>query len=209
MTIASLANPCDSEVDECLYPAKQGGTIGRFFIDTANVVSLKPNLGISFYNVALVETLCTFMFVLVILLCKTKSLHLTPSGFSACLTIGVTLLGMICNCVNISGACLNPAVGFWTVMFSQFVTEDNTNTAELVVVYTLSPVIGGIVAGAFQWIHIYSTHHCEHPDPENYPYMLDGHAMNPPRLAGDSEAFKAIVAKCHEEKANAHEEYLL
>jgi len=66
-------------------------------------------------------------------------------------------------------------------------------------VYTAAPALGGFLAGLFQRFHVFATHCIEHPG-KDYPYMLEGKAVNPPRLAGDMAAFKEMVAKCASER---------
>lgn len=70
----------------------------------------------------------------------------------------------------------------------------------LIAIYLAGPALGGFLAGLFQRFHVFSTHQIEHPG-KDYPYMLEGKAVNPPRLAGDLAAFKEMVAKCANERS--------
>lgn len=73
---------------------------------------LLPNVGItSDANVFQVEAICTFVFVMINLLVKTRKTKPTNDGFLGCLAVAFTLLAMICVAADKSGACLNPAVG--------------------------------------------------------------------------------------------------
>ena len=71
-----------------------------------------PNVGItSDGNIFQVETICTFVFVMINLLVKTRKTMPTNDGFLGCLAAAFTLLAMICVAADKSGACFNPAVG--------------------------------------------------------------------------------------------------
>jgi len=55
--------------------------------------------------------ICTFMFVMINLIVKTRKTSPTLDGFLGCFAVALTLLAMIILSALHSGGCLNPAVG--------------------------------------------------------------------------------------------------
>jgi len=76
------------------------------------VLLLLPNEPtVTMWNAFLIETVCTFMFVMINLLVKTGKTSPTKDGLLCCFSVAWTLLAMITVAGGKSGACLNPAVG--------------------------------------------------------------------------------------------------
>jgi len=59
-----------------------------------------------------IEFLGTFLLCFIVLNLKNEDTEPTPDGGLKCLTVGFTLLGSIYITAPVSGACLNPALGF-------------------------------------------------------------------------------------------------
>jgi len=68
-------------------------------------------------NAYQIETIVTFVFVMINLLVKTGKTSPTNDGFLSCLAVAFTLLAMICIAGSKTGACLNPAVGIAQTIF--------------------------------------------------------------------------------------------
>ena len=83
------------------------------------------------------EMIVTFIFVFVILIQKYNGG--SKDGLITCGTIAVTLFVMITLSANVSGACLNPAVGISILSV--------TGSSTLYHVYILGPLLGGAMAG--------------------------------------------------------------
>ena len=64
------------------------------------------------YNVFLTEMICTFLFVMINLIVKTRKTSPTLDGFLGCFAVALTLMAMIIVAADHTGGCLNPAVGF-------------------------------------------------------------------------------------------------
>lgn len=65
----------------------------------------------------IVEMVCSFFFIAIILMVKDPVTAPSKEGYLCCWTVGVTLLGQICLAGGRSGAALNPAVGLCVNIF--------------------------------------------------------------------------------------------
>ena len=63
------------------------------------------------------ETICTFLFISVILMVKNPLTSPSPEGWLNCFTVGLSLLSNITLCGGHTGAALNPAVGLAVITF--------------------------------------------------------------------------------------------
>lgn len=83
----------------------------RAGVPKAEVLLLLPNEPtVTRANTFMIETVCTFIFVMVNLIVKTGKTQPTKDGMLSCFAVGWTLLAMICVAGPKTGACLNPAV---------------------------------------------------------------------------------------------------
>lgn len=72
---------------------------------------LMPNSNVNKAGTFQIEMICTFMFVMINLIVKTRKTSPTLDGFLGCFAVALTLLAMIIVSAMHSGGCLNPAVG--------------------------------------------------------------------------------------------------
>ena len=108
-------------------------------------------------QVFLVEMFATCGLVTTIITLKYHST--IREGVLAALTVGLTLLAMICWSGGISGGCLNPAIGIANSIV-QFALKDEPNfvgsklyanlTLSSLPIYIFAPLMGGVIAGVFQ-----------------------------------------------------------
>jgi glycerol uptake facilitator-like aquaporin len=81
-------------------------------VPIAQQALLLPDVGVdSLSNVYVIETICTFIFVMINLLVKTRKTMPTNDGFLGCLAVAFTFLAMLTISKGKTGACINPAVG--------------------------------------------------------------------------------------------------
>ena len=107
-------------------------------------------------QIFLVEMFATCGLVTTIVTLKYHST--IKEGVLAALTVGLTLLAMICWSGGISGGCLNPAIGIAN-SFVQFAMKDSLkeynifNRSQISLgtlpIYIIAPLMGGALAGAF------------------------------------------------------------
>jgi len=114
-----------------------------------------PQSFTKWYNVYLVEMTCTFIFVLINLIVKTRKTSPTLDGFLGCLAVALTLASMIILSANHSGGCLNPAVGFAQTMWNLI----NQGTSDkyyykFLWVYIFAPYTGAVMAGLAHRAHL-------------------------------------------------------
>lgn len=104
----------------------------------------------------LTELVVTFVFVSVILGFKFD--NLSDDHVVAARSIGITLFAMILLSAEISGGCLNPAVGLVQSVFQHMIVNSYPMTYGLpttktslnpIWVYIISPTFGGVLAGLF------------------------------------------------------------
>jgi glycerol uptake facilitator-like aquaporin len=115
----------------------------------------------------LVEMFATCGLVTTIITIKYHST--IKEGVLAALTVGLTLLAMICWSSGISGGCLNPAIGIANSIV-QYAMKDQLGdygfvnpikrtpkyvdlTLSSLPIYIFAPLMGGVVAGVFQLLN--------------------------------------------------------
>ena len=110
----------------------------------------------------LVEMFATCGLVTTIITLKYHST--IKEGVMAALTVGVTLLAMICWSGGISGGCLNPAIGIANSIV-QFAMKDDLKlylplggfysnlTLSSLPIYIFAPLMGVIMSGCFQLLN--------------------------------------------------------
>jgi len=103
------------------------------------------------------ETICTFLFVMINLIVKTRKTSPTLDGFLGCFAVALTLLAMIILSAAHSGGCLNPAVGLAQVSWS-LINFGTTNSAyyQNLWIYILAPFTGAIFAGIAHRVHLWA-----------------------------------------------------
>jgi aquaporin Z len=85
--------------------------ISKAGVPLSEVNVLMPNANSNKAGTFQVEMICTFMFVMINLIVKTRKTSPTLDGFLGCFAVALTLLAMIIVSAMHSGGCLNPAVG--------------------------------------------------------------------------------------------------
>lgn len=103
-------------------------------------------------NVVINETVCTFIFVSVILMVKGKHTAGDRKGIGAAMCVVVTLLCVISG-TNTLGACFNPAVGIALTTNSILWLGSQHYLYHYTYAYTLGPALGGLLAGLFHLNH--------------------------------------------------------
>jgi glycerol uptake facilitator-like aquaporin len=104
----------------------------------------------------IVEMVCTFFFIAIILMVKDPITAPSKEGYLCCWTVGVTLLGQICCAGGRSGAALNPAVGLSINIFDNWQLQ-TSNYFQYMWIYTCGPYMGGAIAGLFHHYQKWST----------------------------------------------------
>ena len=128
------------------------------------------------YNVYLTETICTFLFVMINLIVKTRKTSPTLDGFLGCFAVALTLMAMIILAANHTGAALNPAVGFAQTMWGMI----NNGTSDKLYykflwVYIFAPYTGAALAGLAHRGHLAA-----------YRKIVDsGEDLNTSKMEGD------------------------
>jgi len=102
------------------------------------------------------ETICTFLFVAVILMVKNEHTAGEKKGVYAAMCVCATLLGVISSTGPI-GACCNPAVTIGLTVDAliryQNCPVDKAFMTHYLYAYTIGPIIGGLLAGLFFIFH--------------------------------------------------------
>jgi glycerol uptake facilitator-like aquaporin len=80
----------------------------------------------------------------------------TQNGYLGGFTVGICLLTCITLCGGHTGAAINPAVGLAQVIYTDWQEQTDEYWAYLWI-YTAGPYLGGILAGLFHHMHVYST----------------------------------------------------
>ena len=114
------------------------------------------------------EAGATFLFISVILMVKFHNDKNCP-GILGCLAVGGTLFGMINMIGQISGAAINPAVGFVQTMAINMMYGTEMNHAqrrintESMWIYVAGPFTGGLLAALFS---MFNARQLEPKEPE-------------------------------------------
>ena len=115
------------------------------------------------FQMFFIEAVCTAIFVSVIL---TVKYHTSSNeDLLKAITIGLTLYGMRLVAGPYTGAALNPAIGFINSLLQvsaykntelgkqRFDATGYTLSRESTWIYTLGPLLGGVIAGGWQLFH--------------------------------------------------------
>jgi glycerol uptake facilitator-like aquaporin len=123
---------------------------------------VKPALGslegLSVLRVVVIEMTVTFLFTVTILVIANargiETAHTKIGAINALIVILALYVGINMS-AGLSGACLNPAVGFNLITWA----EDKTgvNAGEMYLKYCGGPLLGGFLAGAFYRFHAWAT----------------------------------------------------
>jgi glycerol uptake facilitator-like aquaporin len=126
-----------------------GCLIKALFTGWDNLVILSPvkGSGKSVYQVYFEEAMFSFLFLGVILHCKYSNVASTRDGVLACLTIAITLFGLVSMAALQTGACFNPTIGItFTIMeFARSVALGDA-LIKYIIAYILGPLTGAIAA---------------------------------------------------------------
>ena len=106
LTYTSLINSHAGSLDDINVPLTYAE------VPTSEALYLLPQANMKWYNVFLTEMICTFLFVMINLIVKTRKTSPTLDGFLGCFAVALTLMAMIIVAADHTGGCLNPAVGF-------------------------------------------------------------------------------------------------
>jgi len=116
-----------------------------YLIYNGHIVYLAINSNSNQIQAFLVEILSTFFFVYTILCQSNKSSNLFMEKSASTLIIALALFACASVAGNISGGCLNPAIGI-ALNFSRLLSRQNYNEIMYVWLYILGPLLGGICA---------------------------------------------------------------
>jgi glycerol uptake facilitator protein len=119
-------------------------TVGMDAVTIGGLGATAPFPGIGYGQAVLIETIATFVLMLVIMGVAVDKR--APPGFAG-LIIGLTVAGMITMAGNISGASLNPARTFGPYVMDFLL--GGPNLWMFFPIYIIGPVIGAIVAAVF------------------------------------------------------------
>ena len=119
-------------------------TVGMDAVTIGGLGATAPFPGIGYGQAILIETIATFVLMLVIMGVAVDKR--APPGFAG-LIIGLTVAGMITMAGNISGASLNPARTFGPYIMDFLL--GGSNLWVFFPIYIIGPVIGAIVAAVF------------------------------------------------------------
>lgn len=130
------------------------------------VVRLQPAYGVTLLDAFVIEAVCTFMFVMTVLMLKTARTTPSKNGILGCATVAATLMAMFEVSGAKTGGAINPSVGFnmtiWNYLNSPAVTD--TPYWTYFFLYTLGPWLGGLTAGFLHNQHVkYYTIFCSGP----------------------------------------------
>ena len=108
------------------------------------------------FQVFLTQMICTFLFVLEILVIKGRYTAPTQDGMLGALAVGLGLFAII-NLDTIEGPCFNPAIGLVQTTYQNYYIDipgDSKNSlTKYLWAYTLGPAAGGLIAGAAHIFH--------------------------------------------------------
>ena len=116
-----------------------------YIVYNGHIVNLAINSNSNKIQAFLVEILSTFFFVYTILCQSNKSSNLFMEKSASTLIIALALFASASVAGNISGGCLNPAIGI-ALNFSRLLSRQNYNEIMYVWLYILGPLLGGICA---------------------------------------------------------------
>jgi len=119
-------------------------TVGVDAVTIGGLGATAPFPGIGYGQAILVETIATFVLMLVIMGVAVD--ERAPQGFAG-LIIGLTVAGMITMAGNISGASLNPARTFGPYIMDFLL--GGSNLWVFFPIYIIGPVIGAVGAAVF------------------------------------------------------------
>jgi hypothetical protein len=128
------------------YTATQPNHL-RGSVPLSELIVLKPAPGLTVANVFIIETICTFMLVIVVLVTKTARLSPTKEGLLGALGVVFVLLALT-QVGHFSGGCFNPALGI-AQTFYQWTQAVNTDSGltKYLWMYIAGPMTGGALAG--------------------------------------------------------------
>ena len=103
------------------------------------------------------QMICTFLFVLEILVLKEAKTAPTKDGMLGALAVGFGLYAII-NLDHLVGPCFNPAIGFVQTTYQVMNLKDlygdySDALTEYLWAYTIGPAVGGLLAGLAQMFH--------------------------------------------------------
>jgi glycerol uptake facilitator protein len=119
-------------------------TVGMDAVTIGGLGGTAPFPGIGYGQAILVESIATFVLMLVIMGVAVDKR--APPGFAG-LIIGLTVAGMITMAGNISGASLNPARTFGPYVMDFL--SGGPNLWTYFPIYIIGPVVGAVVAAIF------------------------------------------------------------
>jgi len=125
--------------------ASFAGASCYFLIWGRNMGIPRPNMEINIIKPLFVETIFTFIFVLMYLF-VTKNKNVENNYYG--LAIGLTLIGIGIASTNISGGAFNPALALSTMAVDKIFGSCTCNPFEYGWIYLTGPFIGGIAAAA-------------------------------------------------------------
>lgn len=143
-----------------------------YFLYNGHIVNLGINSNSSQLQAFLVEILSTFFFVYTILCQSNKTSKLFMEKSASTLIIALALFASASVAGNISGGCLNPAIGI-ALNFSRLIIKLNSNEILYVWLYILGPLLGGICASM-----IYNSFYENYFSTENEDYKVDHDIRN-------------------------------
>jgi len=127
------------------------GALCYFFIWGRNSGFPKPNMEINILKPFFIETIFTFIMIMVILFVAVSKKTAGNNYYG--LAIGLTVMGIGIAGGNISGAAFNPAVGFGPMMIDKLLGTCPCNPFEYGWIYLTAPFIGAII-GAFTFRYL-------------------------------------------------------
>lgn len=119
-------------------------TVGMDAVTIGGLGATAPFPGIGYAQAILIETIATFVLMLVIMGVAVD--ERAPPGFAG-LVIGLTVAGMITMAGNISGASLNPARTFGPYLMDGLL--GGSNLWAYFPIYLIGPVLGAVIAAVF------------------------------------------------------------
>lgn len=117
-----------------------------YFFYNGNVLKFEITEGNKISSGFIIETIATFFFTYLILCQGNEDAQLTSDETISTLLITIALFGGCGIAGNITGGCLNPAIGIGHSLV-RMIGESNKDEANLMWLFTLAPLSGGIIAG--------------------------------------------------------------